>query len=190
MSAAPSDWVVTLPEPELVQAVGEPPPGVRLRVWDLSAPPDDADEIAVVVPPYLGGGDRSLLADLPGLRLVQTLTAGYDDIRPVLPPGGALANAVGVHDASTSELAVGLTIAALRGLPDFVRGARPGRWAPQRGRALADRRVLVVGFGGVGRAIARRLLPFETSVTGVASRARPDGVEELPGVPVRGVDEL
>lgn len=183
-------WVVTLPEDDLVQALGEPPAGVRVRCWDLTSAPDDAHQIAVVVPPYLGGGDRTLLAGLSGLRLVQTLTAGYDDVLAVLPDGVALANAVGVHDASTSELAVGLTIAALRGLPDFVRDAEQGRWAPQRRLALADRRVLVVGFGGVGRAVAARLLPFEASVTGVASRARPDGVEGLPGVPVHGVDDL
>ncbi|GAB3595295.1 2-hydroxyacid dehydrogenase [Angustibacter peucedani] len=187
----PARWVVTLPEDELVEALGEPPDGVSVRTWDLAAPPSDPDEIAVVVPPYLSSDDwTEVLAGLPALRLVQTLTAGYDNVLPMLPPGVALANAVGVHDASTSELAVGLAIAALRGLPDFVRDAERGRWAPQRRLALADRRVLVVGFGGVGRAVAQRVLPFETSVTGVASRARPDGVPGLPGVPVHGVDEL
>lgn len=184
-------WVVTLPEVDLIEQVGPPPAGVRVRLWDLRGPVESPEEIGVVVPPYLGEGDWSdLLAELPGLWLVQTLTAGYDSMLPMLPPGVALANAVGVHDASTAELAVGLTIAALRGVPDFVRAAERAQWAPQLRRSLADRRVLVVGFGGVGRAVARRLLAFETHVTGVASRARPDGVQGLPGVPVHGVAEL
>ena len=89
---------------------------------------------------------------------------------PLLPPGVALANAVGVHDTSTSELAVGLALAVLRGFPDFVRAGDQGRWTQGRHRSLADRRVLVVGFGGVGRAVASRLNAFEAHVTAVASR--------------------
>ncbi|MGN6302154.1 MAG: 2-hydroxyacid dehydrogenase [Angustibacter sp.] len=181
-------WVVTLPEQDLVDALASPPDGVRLRLWDLSAPLDDAGDVTVVVPPYMGVGDWGpLLAALPRLQLVQTLTAGYETLVPLLPDGVALANAVGVHDASTAELAVGLAIAALRGLPDFVRDAEHGRWAPQRRRALADRHVLVLGAGGVGRAVVERLLPFETHVTVVARTARPSGPA---GLPVHGIDEL
>jgi phosphoglycerate dehydrogenase-like enzyme len=131
-----------------------------------------------------------LLAQLPDLRLVQTLTAGFEHAVPFLPPGVALANAPGVHDASTAELAVTLALAVLRGLPDFVHAQDQGRWRADeevRRRALADRRVLVVGYGGVGQAVARRMLAFETTVTGVASRARPAGPD---GVSVHGVDEL
>jgi phosphoglycerate dehydrogenase-like enzyme len=172
---------VSLPDQEWIDDVGELPAAVRLVPWDLTGPaPDPA--IEVVVPPYLG--DRSelrRLADLPELRLVQTLTAGYEDVLPYLPDGVALANAAGVHDASTAELAVGLMIAALRGLPAHVRSQAAGRWQPSFGRSLADRRVLLIGFGGVGQAVQRRLQGFEVEVTPVASRAR-DGV--------RGIDEL
>lgn len=190
----------TLPPTEIVCAVADPqvvehllerpgslPEGVRVRQWDLSRPATDPDEVTVVVPPYVAAARLELLADLPGLRLVQTLTAGFDAVAPHLPAGVALANAVGVHDASTSELAVGLAIAALRGLPQFVRDQDHGRWRPEQRRSLADRRVLVLGAGGVGGAVVARLLPFETHVTVVASRARDDarlgavhGVDELP----------
>jgi phosphoglycerate dehydrogenase-like enzyme len=185
-------WVVTLPEPALLEAVtehlGAPPDGVRLRLWDLSAALEDPGEVNVVVPPYMGVGDWGpLLAALPRLRLVQTLTAGYETLLPLLPEGVALANAVGVHDTSTAELAVGLAIAALRGLPDFVRDAETGRWAPQRRRSLADRDVLVLGAGGVGRAVVERLLPFEAHVTVVARTPREDGP---CGLPVRAMAEL
>jgi phosphoglycerate dehydrogenase-like enzyme len=182
-----ADLVVTLPEPEFVEAVGERP-GVRLEVWDLQGRPEAVERAEVVVPPYQYGEDRfPALAEVPRLRMVQTLTAGYDSLLPHLPEGVALANAFGVHDASTSELAVALALAALRGLPDYVRDAEHGRWRPQQRRALADRRVLVVGYGGVGQGVAARLAPFETSVTAVASRPRKTGPD---GVPVHGVDEL
>jgi phosphoglycerate dehydrogenase-like enzyme len=182
-----ADLVVTLPEPELLEAVGERP-GVRLAVWDLEGTPDVVQEAEVVVPPYQYAAARfPVLSSVPQLRLVQTLTAGYDDVLPHLPDGVALANAEGVHDASTSELAVALALAALRGIPDYVRDAEHGRWQGQRRRALADRRVLIVGYGGVGRGVAARMAPFETHLTGVASKARATGPD---GVPVHGVDEL
>jgi phosphoglycerate dehydrogenase-like enzyme len=187
-------WVVTLPDPVFAPDPGDLPPGVRVRLWDMTSPPVDPGEIDVVVPPYMGRDDwTALFAGLPSLRLVQTLTAGYDNVVPMLPEGVALANAVGVHDTSTAELAIGLTIASLRGIPDFVRAAERGEWSPQVRTSLADRRVLVIGFGGVGRAVAARLVPFEAHVTAVASRARREPPEQVGshGVAlVHGIDEL
>jgi phosphoglycerate dehydrogenase-like enzyme len=61
-------------------------------------------------------------------------------------------------------------------------------WAmPRIWDALADKRVLVVGYGQIGQAIVRRVLPFEVEVTVVASRRR--GGDELVDV-VHGIDEL
>jgi phosphoglycerate dehydrogenase-like enzyme len=122
---------------------------------------------------------------MPALEVVQTLTAGVDNVWPYLPDGVLLCNARGVHDASTAELVVGLTIASLRGLPDFVRAQADGRWLSGRREALADKRVLLVGYGSVGEAVARRLEPFEVSLTLVARHARP-GSEPY----VHGIDEL
>ena len=79
-----------------------------------------------------------------------------------------------MHDASTAELAVGLAIAALRGFPDFVRAASRGAWENGPRTSLADRRVLLVGAGNVGGAIADRLAPFEVDLTRVGTRARDD----------------
>jgi phosphoglycerate dehydrogenase-like enzyme len=137
----------------------------------------------------MGGGARvRALEHAPHTEVVQLLSAGYDDALPHLPPGVALANAAGVHDASTAELAVGLALAALRGLPEFGRAQDQGRWLPLEIRpALADRRVLVLGYGSIGRAVAARLAPFEVQLTAVASRAR-GGDDLVPAV--HGVDEL
>jgi phosphoglycerate dehydrogenase-like enzyme len=167
-----------------------PLPGLELAVWDLDGPPARPEDVRVVVPPYIGAGPRlGVLRSLPNLELVQLLTAGYDGVPENLPPGARLANATGVHDASTAELAVALTLAALRDLPEFVRAQDEGRWVPTRmHEALADKRVLVLGYGSIGRAVAARLTPFEVTLTAVASRARAGddlvrsvhGVDELP----------
>ncbi|KSW23571.1 dihydrofolate reductase [Cellulomonas sp. B6] len=164
--------------------------GLRLVRWDLAGPLDPATAAAVdlvVIPHYFvrpGGFD--VLRDLPRLRYVQLPSAGYEHALPHLPPGVVLCNGRGVHDAGTAELAVGLTLAVQRDLPRAVRAMADGRWDNPFGPSLADRRVVVVGQGSVGRAIVARFRPFEVDLVRVASTARDDadghvhGVDELP----------
>lgn len=179
--------LVSVPGATLRDALGTPPAGVDVVVWDLDGPPP-AEHLDLVVPPYMGAADR--LGALAGLstRLVQSQSIGYDDIPAALPPGHVFANAASVHETSTAELTLALVLASQRGIPDFVRAAVEGRWAPARHASLADRRVLIVGYGGVGRAIEDRLVPFEVEITRVAGHARDDergrihGVDELPAL--------
>jgi phosphoglycerate dehydrogenase-like enzyme len=176
--------LVTVPDERWLRLwpAGEEP--VEVHVWDMTTPP--SLEPVLVVPPYMGTtAALPRLAEVPSLRVVQILSAGYENVLPHLPQGVTLATAAGVHDASTAELAVGLAIGALRGFPDFVRAAEHGAWASGTRPALADRRVLVLGVGGVGSAIIARLTPFEVSITRLGTRARDDehghvhGIEEL-----------
>jgi phosphoglycerate dehydrogenase-like enzyme len=181
--------LVTLPGQEWIDAVG-PVSSLEFAVWDMSGAPPRADEVRVVVPPYVGAGGRiGALRHTPAVELVQLLTAGYEEVRAALPKGVWLANATGVHDASTAELAVALTLASLRDLPDFFAAQSDRRWLPTSiHEALADKRVLILGYGSIGRAIAARLASFEVRLTAVASQGRAGddlvstvhGVEELP----------
>lgn len=179
--------VVTFPDESWRDAVG-PVDGVEALVW-RPGETFPAAPVDVVVPPFLGAPvDLTQLADHPSVRLVQVLSAGYENVAPSVPDAVAIANAAGVHDASTAELTIGLAIAALRGIPGFVRSQDRAVWErPPTSTCLTDRRALVVGYGSVGRAIARRLVPFEVAVTAVASRAR-DGDDLVDRV--HGIDEL
>lgn len=141
------------------------------------------DRVGFYVPRYLGPpADLALMERMPRLQVVQLLTAGYEHALPALPPGVVLANAAGVHDASTAELALALILASLRGIDDFARAMPAGEWRHRQRAALADRTVVVVGAGGVGRAVAERVRAFEASVVLVGRTARPDvrGAEDLP----------
>lgn len=132
------------------------------------------DEVEFYVPTYMGSpASLALMERMPRLRVCQLLTAGYDHAVPFLPAGVRLCNAAGVHNASTSELAVGLVIASLRGIDDAARDMPVGAWGSRTRPALADKHVVVVGAGGVGSAIQRRLEPFEVTITMVARSARP-----------------
>ncbi len=159
------------------------PTGVTIEVWRSSQPvPGSVGDVAFYVPEYMGPDQAlAVMGAMASLEVVQTLTAGVDDVLPLLPAGATLCNAAGVHDASTAELAVGLAIASLRGFPGFVRAQDEGTWLHARHDALADRCVVLVGAGSVGSAIATRLAPFEVDLQVVARMAR-DGVH--------GLDEL
>jgi phosphoglycerate dehydrogenase-like enzyme len=172
---------------ELAEAVG-PVEGVEVVVWNGEGPPPDGD-VELWVPHYATRADVIDRGhDLRGLRVVQLQSAGYDGVRERLPAGVTLCNATGVHDDATAEHAVGLVLASLRGIPEAVRAH--GHWRPMPGRrSLADSRVLVLGYGSIGRALVERLLPMKAVVTAVASRSRDDdlvgwvhGIEELPGL--------
>jgi phosphoglycerate dehydrogenase-like enzyme len=170
--------------------VGEVP-GAAIVSWDLRDAPARQHEVEVVVVPPFGARWLTRLGELPSLRAVVLATAGFEHAVPHLPQGVALANAVGVHDTATAELALALMLAAQRDLPAFVRAQQSGTWLePGVRRSLADSRVLIVGYGGIGRALARRLLACETTVTAVASRARAgDGMVDTVH-PVESLHEL
>ncbi len=174
--------VVTVPS-MLIGQVGEVA-GVQVVPWDLTEEPAQVDAVEVVVVPPMRAPWLKELDRLPALRAVQLCTAGFEHALPFVPAGASLSNAVGVHDTATAELALALMLAAQRGLPDFVLAQQEQRWLEQsHRRSLADSRVLVVGYGGIGRALTRRLLASEASVTAVASRARAgdDLVEQVHG---------
>ncbi|MDI1290015.1 MAG: NAD(P)-dependent oxidoreductase, partial [bacterium] len=126
------------------------------------------------VPAYMGHASTlQQMADMPHLQVCQLLTAGYDNAIPYLRAGVVLCNAAGVHDASTAELAVGLVLSSLRGIDNAARDMAAGRWQLRNRPALADKHVVIVGAGGVGRAIHRRLEPFEVTISVVGRTARP-----------------
>jgi len=176
--------VVSVPDDYLADALATLDTPVEVLDWRLDAP-SPRDAIDIVVPRYMA--PASQLNYLHGVRtrLVQFQSIGYDGVAALLAPGTVFANAASVHESSTAELAVALILAAQRGLPDYVRAAQQGRWATDVRESLADRKVLLVGYGGVGRAIEARLTPFEVDITRVGRHARREGDHD-----VRGWDDL
>ncbi|MEU5917968.1 2-hydroxyacid dehydrogenase [Streptomyces sp. NPDC047141] len=153
--------------------------GLNYRFWDGGPEfPADPARCAFYVVPYMKGSEIAVrpLAAMTSVRVVQTLSAGIDHVTPgigSLPPGVALCNAKGVHEASTAELTLALILASLRGIPGFVRGQDAEEWRAGFYPALADKSVLIVGYGSIGAAIEDRLAPFECArVARVARSAR------------------
>jgi len=181
-------WLPYADPAEAERRLGAIPDGIEVDCYraDGDPLPDSIADVEFYVLPYMKGAEVLARAgEMSSLKVVQTLTAGVENFLPHVPDGVTLCNAAGVHDASTAELAVALILASGRHLDDFARQQASGRWQPIFGQALADRRVLIVGYGQIGSAIERRLAGFEVaSLTRVARRARSGDV------PVHAIDEL
>ena len=184
----PLAWVPYADRAEAERRLNGIPAGLELDFYraDGDEFPGTIDEVAFYVLPYMkGSAVLARAAEMPKLQVAQTLTAGYEEFLPLVPPGVTLCNAAGLHDTSTAELAIALALASGRHLDDFARNQTAGAWRFEWGRALADQRVLIIGYGHIGQAIERRLDGFEVaSVTRVARHARTGPPE------VRPIDEL
>ena len=184
----PANWVAAglagLPDANVeIVALGRDM-GQTGDVGDITVPASVAD-VEFYVPSFFPSPVGSAVLDrMPRLKVVQTLTAGVDWLRPHLPPGVALCNARGAHDASTAEWVVAAMLGALRGFPVFTREQAAGRWAYQGTDQLATKSVLIVGYGAIGAAVERRLAGFEVTVARVARGARPGvaALGDLPGL--------
>ncbi len=123
----------------------------------------------------------SRLADLPALRLVQTLNAGYDQWLPVLPGGVALSNARGAHGGSSAEWVVGALLAIYRDFGRFAAQQHRHQWSGSTTETLIGKTVVVLGAGDLARNLQARLQPFDARVVIAGRHARP-GVHALTEV--------
>lgn len=117
--------------------------------------------------------DAEVLDGAPGLRLI----AMMEIYSPVVDVGAATARGIPVTNLpnipaigdTTAELAFGLMIALSRRINDGERRLREGHWHQLQsmegmGSRLAGKTLGIVGFGSVGRAIARRAQGWRLSV--------------------------
>lgn len=172
---------VSFPDSRLLADLSPLPSGLRGVVWDMKEAPAKAQgAIDGVILPYIGASAvLGSLVHVSDLKFVQTQSTGYDGVPEAVGPAAAVATASGVHAAATAELAVGLILAKLRGIDQAVRDQQVEGWKPRRRQSLADRRVLLLGVGGIGKELARRLEPFEVTVTRVGSSARTDAAGQV-----------
>ncbi|HEX5335565.1 MAG TPA: 2-hydroxyacid dehydrogenase [Propionicimonas sp.] len=177
-------WLPYIDLAEAEAALGPFPEGLTVDCFLADGEwPESIAEVEFLVAPYMKPPIpvMSRVGEMKSLKAVQLLSAGYDNYLPFLPDGVQLCNAAGVHDASTAELAVALALASTRHLDLYARNMPTGSWRNDFTTSLADRHVLIVGYGRIGSAIEQRLAGFEPgSITRVARRARTGDVVVEP----------
>jgi phosphoglycerate dehydrogenase-like enzyme len=117
-------------------------------------------------------GNRYFLQSLPHARQLQWMQSNSAGVDLILGAGTSLDGitltcARGVYDDEVADHAAALVLALTRGI-HLARDAQAARrWDRRSLAALRGRRALVLGWGGIGRGIARRLTAFGMQVEGV-----------------------
>ena len=154
------------------EALGPPPPGVEVVE-------EPVPEVEFVVPRW---DSMPVLDELPGLRVVQVLSAGVDWITDLVPDGVTLCSARGTRDRAMAEWIAAAILAEVKHARPFAIAQGRREWRPMTLHDAAGLRILVVGFGSIWRAVQEMLASFECEIVGVARHARDGvhGVDELP----------
>ena len=111
--------------------------------------------------------DDELLAACPGLKVVANVAVGYNNIDAAAARrrGVVVTNTPDVLTETTADFAWALLMAAGRRVVEADRYARSGQWTTWKwgllwGTDIHGKTLGVVGFGRIGRAVARRALGF------------------------------
>lgn len=115
-----------------------------------------------------------LMDRAPALKWLQLLGAGCDHLlgHPIMTSGAVVTTASGIHATPMAEYVLGVMLGHARWLPQAYRAQMERRWIPQedaaRGsRELRRRTVGIIGYGSIGREVARLAKPFGTRILAV-----------------------
>jgi lactate dehydrogenase-like 2-hydroxyacid dehydrogenase len=148
------------------------------RLW-LGPPLEASHTIGALVVAGEFPVDRALVESLPQLGLIACFTAGYDgvDLAWAAERGLKVSHSPGVNHEDVADQAIGLMLAAWRGLIEGHAIVREGRWRPTEKRitpSLAGKHLGVVGLGAIGEAVARRAETFGLKIAWWGPNQKPD----------------
>jgi D-3-phosphoglycerate dehydrogenase len=139
-------------------------PGQMSRAELLAAVPD-ADALIIRSASKI---DAEVLAAAPRLRIIARAGVGVDnvDIPEATRRGIVVVNTPDGNTVSTAEHTFGLMLALARHIPQAHQSLREGKWDRKTysGVELRSKTLGIVGFGRIGRAVAKRALAFEMHV--------------------------
>ncbi len=128
----------------------------------------------------LDGRIFELLPRCPNVRTIQLPFSGHDRLRPELLPPGSRLCITSVHDATIAEFVFAAMLELEIGLAMIADTFRAGSWAYGGSTAmghkhgeLRGKRLGLLGFGSIGRAVARRAAAFEMEIAAVGRSAQP-----------------
>jgi lactate dehydrogenase-like 2-hydroxyacid dehydrogenase len=144
-----------------------------------------ADKIRIVLTNGATGITTDEINALPKLEILCTLGVGYETVplEYLKQRGIRVCNAAGTNEDCVADHAMGLLLSAIRGIPALNSAVRKGIWrdAIPRPPNVSNKRLGLLGMGGIAKKIAKRALAFEMQI-GYYSRTRREetGFEFFP----------
>jgi glyoxylate reductase len=125
--------------------------------------------------------DEALLAVAPHLRVISTISVGFDHIAVAAAARRGISVTIApVLSDAVADLTLGLMVIVARRLREAIDDMTRGVWSNGLlGADLRAKTLLIVGFGRIGREVAARALAFKLDVTFFDARA---DVPAMPGV--------
>lgn len=169
---------------EAARRAGESPSAYALSIGETEQEFDAAlrEAEALITPPGPLAARLPMLA--PSLRMIFCTTAGMDALAPFdrLPPGAMLICNRGIHGEKAAEYAIMAILMLAMHLPALISAQGQCLWQPRYTPTLAGRRLVVIGLGTLGGAVAARAQSFEMLVTGInlSGRDHPHCQRTLP----------
>src|SRR5271154_458797 len=142
---------------------------------------------------------RELLQMAPKLKWIHSTSAGVGQLAypELMASGIVVTNASGVFSVPMAEHTIGLLLALARNFPDTVRQQDQKIWSqqalwdkPQHLTELNGATLVIVGFGSIGREIAKRAAALEMQVIGVTRSGQGDTTHVQRIVSIEVLDQV
>jgi D-3-phosphoglycerate dehydrogenase len=135
--------------------------------------------------------DRDALDTADHLKVIARYGVGVErvDLQAAQARGICVTNTPSANSNAVAELTLGLMLALARQIPTAVTTTRAGEWQRLSGVSLEGKTVGLIGFGNIGRAVARRVKAFETTVLAYDPYPNTAAVAAL-GVQLTPLDDL
>jgi len=135
--------------------------------------------------------DASVIAAADRLKVIARYGVGIDrvDVAAATKRGVVVANTPGANSSAVAELTIGLMLALGRQICPSNQAVRRGQWPRISGVGLRGKTVGLVGFGSIGREVARRLAVFQCRILVADPYVSPEMVSGC-GAGLVSLDEL
>ncbi|WP_078550111.1 phosphoglycerate dehydrogenase [Litchfieldia alkalitelluris] len=107
--------------------------------------------------------DKDVIDAAPRLKYILKYGAGYDniDVEYAYSKGIPVTNAPGVNAQSAADHAFGLMLSVARSIPKKDKEIKSGYWELSMGNEIYQKKLGIVGFGSIAKAIAKRATGFD-----------------------------
>ncbi len=138
-------------------------------IFNLTGKPLNSGQLAELLPGvdgFIAGLDSinaEALQTADRLKVISRYGVGVDnvDLEYAHKKNIVVTNTPGANSVSVAELAIGLILSLIRQIPQAIEATRSGGWPRMNGLSLEGKTVGIIGFGSIGRQLARRLAGFD-----------------------------